>query len=101
MTSNEYKTMAEKMTVTDRIKRLKELNSLLADAKSEKSAIEETLIERYNVEKGMVVTMTGKGISLKLDWNGTVTSVDVNKLKADGIYKDYTKRSYRKSWQII
>ena len=84
-----------------KVKRLKELNSLLADAKSEKSAIEETLIERYNVEKGMVVTMTGKGISLKLDWNGTVTSVDVNKLKADGIYKDYTKRSYRKSWQII
>lgn len=101
MTSNEYKTMAEQMTVTDRIKRLEELNSLLADAKREKSAIEETLIERYNVEKGMVVTMSGKGIKLKLDWNGTVTSVDVNKLKADGIYDDYTKQTYRKSWSII
>ena len=101
MTSNEYKTMAEQMTVTDRIKRLEELNSLLADAKKEKSAIEETLIERYNVEKGMVVTMKGKGIKLKLDWNGTVTSVDVDKLKADGIYNDYTKQSYRKSWSII
>ena len=36
MTSNEYKTMAEKMTVTDRIKRLEELNALLSDAKKEK-----------------------------------------------------------------
>ena len=49
----------------------------------------------------MVVTMSGKGIKLKLDWNGTVKSVDVNKLKADGIYDDYTKQTYRKSWSII
>ena len=101
MTSNEYKTMAEQMTVTDRIKRLEELNSLLADAKKEKSAIEETLIKRYNVEKGMVVTMKGKGIKLKLNWNNTVTSVDVDKLKAANLYHDFTKQSYRKDWQII
>ena len=101
MTSNEYKTMAEQMSVTDRIKRLKELKSLLSEAGKEKSAIEETLIERYNAEKGMVVTMSGKGIKLKLDWNNTVTSVDVDKLKAANLYHDFTKQSYRKEWTII
>ena len=101
MTSNEYKTMAEQMTVTDRIKRLEELNALLSDAKKEKLAIENSLIEKFEVAPQMVVTMSGKGIKLKLDWNGTVTSVDVNKLKADGIYDDYTKQTYRKSWSII
>ena len=101
MTSNEYKTMAKEMTVTNRIKRLQELKSLLSEAGKEKKAIEDTLIEKYNVEKGMVVTMKGKGISLKLDWNGTVTSVDVDKLKAANLYHDFTKQSYRKDWQII
>ena len=101
MTSNEYKTMAEKMTVTERIKRLEKLNNLLADAKREKLAIENSLIEKFEVSPKMVVTMSGKGIKLKLDWNGTVKSVDVNKLKADGIYDDYTKQTYRKSWSII
>ena len=101
MTSNEYKKMAKQMTVTNRIKRLKELRSLLSEAGKEKSAIEDTLIERYNVEKGMVVTMKGKGITLKLDWNNTVTSVDVDKLKAANLYHDFTKQSYRKDWSII
>lgn len=100
MTSNEYKTMAEQMTVTDRIKRLQELRSLLSEAGREKSAIENSLIERYNVEKGMVVTMKGKGIALKLDWNNTVTTVDVDKLKAANLYHDFTKQSYRKDWDI-
>ena len=101
MTSNEYKTMAEKMTVTERIKRLEKLNNLLADAKREKLAIENSLIEKFEVAPKMVVTMSGKGIKLKLDWNGTGKSVDVKKLKADGIYDDYTKQTYRKSWSII
>lgn len=100
MTSNEYKTMAEQMTVTDRIKRLQELRSLLSEAGREKSAIENSLIERYNVEKGMVVTMKGKGIALKLDWNNTVTTVDVDKLKAANLYHGFTKQSYRKDWNI-
>lgn len=100
MTSNEYKTIAEKMTVTDRIKRLQELRSLLLEAGKEKTAIENSLIEKYGAEKGMVVPMKGKGIALKLDWSNTFTTVDVDKLKAANLYHDFTKQSYRKDWDI-
>lgn len=99
--SNEYKIQSEKMNVTERIKRLEILKTLIKDATAEKTAIENSLIERFKVSPGDVVTMSGKGTKLKLEWNNIITSVDVNKLKADGIYDNYTKESYRKKWSII
>ena len=101
MTSNEYKTMAEQMNDTARIKRLKVLRNLLSEAQNEKKAIEEVLIEKHKAVEGKVTTMKGKGTTLELNWGKTITSVDVNKLKADGIYDDYTKQTYRKQWNIV